>query len=111
MQGKNWAFVAPYSGKVKQLDDMVTNLSLEIQPHYKNFSGQVAPTQMNGFDIAFGQFTGTNQEGEQISLAIVGIAAPGGRYFVAESRISQNDAQALGPELSSMLQSLRFSGQ
>jgi hypothetical protein len=110
-QGKSWAFVAPFSGKVNQLDKMVSNLALEIQSQYKDFSGEIDPAKLNGLDVAFGTFKGIDQDRVMVSLVIVGIAAPGGRYFVAESSVAKSELQTVGAELTSMLNSLRFAGQ
>ena len=112
-QGKSWAFVAPYSGNANQPSDVVRGVAEHVESEYQNFTmTQNEPTKFNGLDIALGHFTGIDRDGIPISLVVVGIAAPGGRYFVASSSVSQSEVETLvGRELTKMLNSLRFAGQ
>ena len=69
------------------------------------------PDRLNGLDIAIGHFTGIDEDGEGVSLVVIGIAAPGGRFFVAESSVPQSELQAATPALSAMPATLWFAGQ
>jgi hypothetical protein len=110
--GKSWAFVAPFSGDAKRPTDVVKSVAEHIRSELQNFEVlQNDPDKLNGLNIAIGHFTGVNQDGEGVSLVVIGIAVPGGRYFVAESYIPQSELQTAGPALSSMPGTLRFAGQ
>jgi hypothetical protein len=111
-QGKSWAFVAPFSGSANQPTDVVKSVAAHIRSELQNFEVlQNDPEKLNGLNIAIGHFTGMNQDGEAVSLVVIGIAAPGGRYFVAESYVPQSELQTAGAALSSMPGTLRFAGQ
>jgi hypothetical protein len=110
-QGKSWAFVAPFSGDARRPTDVVNSVAEHIQSQYQNFQMlQNDPDKLNGMDIAIGHFTGV-ENGEGVSVVVIGIAAPGGRFFVAESSVPQSELQTAGPALSSMPGTLRFAGQ
>jgi hypothetical protein len=110
--GRSWAFVAPFSGDARRPTDVVRAVADNIRSDYQNFQMlQNDPDKLNGLDIAIGHFTGVEQDGVGVSLVIIGIAAPGGRYFVAESSVPQNEIQQAGPALSSMPGTLRFASQ
>jgi hypothetical protein len=91
----------------------VIGVAQHVESDYQNFTmTQNEPTKFNGLDIALGHFTGIDEKGTPVSLVVVGIAAPGGRYFVASSSVAQSEAQTLvGRELTKMLNSLRFAGR
>lgn len=110
--GKSWAFVAPFSGDARRPTDVVNVVAEHIRSELQNFEVlQNDPDKLNGLNIAIGHFTGVNQDGEGVSLVVIGIAAPGGRFFVAESYVPQSELQTARPALSSMPGTLRFAGQ
>jgi hypothetical protein len=104
--------VAPFSGSANQPTDVVKSVAERVRSQYQNFEIlQNDPEKLNGLSIAVGHFTGIDQEGESVSLVVIGIAAPSGRYFVAESSVPQSELQTAGSALSSMPGTLRFAGQ
>jgi hypothetical protein len=110
--GRSWAFLAPFSGDARQPTDVVKNVAAHLSTKYQNFQVlQNDPDKLNGLDIAIGHFTGIDQDGEGVSLVVIGIAAPGGRFFVAESSVPQSELQAATPALSAMPATLWFAGQ
>jgi hypothetical protein len=110
--GKSWAFVAPFSGDARRPTDVVNAVAEHVRSELQNFEVlQNDPDKLNGLNIAIGHFAGVNQDGEAVSLVVIGIAAPGGRFFVAESYVPQSELQTAGPALSSMPGTLRFAGQ
>jgi hypothetical protein len=110
-RGKSWAFVAPFSGDARRPTDVVNAVAEHIRSDYQNFQMlQNDPDKLNGMDIAIGHFTGV-ENGEGVSLVVIGIAAPNGRFFVVESSVPQSELQSAGPALSSMPGTLRFAGQ
>jgi len=109
--GRSWAFVAPFSGDARQPTDVVNAVADHIRSDYQNFRVlQNDPDKLNGLNVAIGHFTAV-EGGEGVSLVVIGIAAPGGRFFVAESSVPQSEIQSVSPALSSMPASLRFAGQ
>jgi hypothetical protein len=110
--GRSWAFLAPYSGDGRQPTDVVKNVAGHLRSQYQNFQMlQNDPDKLNGLDIAIGHFTGIDENGEGVSLVVIGIAAPGGRYYVAESSVPQSELPAATPALSAMPATLWFAGQ
>ncbi|MFZ0294944.1 MAG: hypothetical protein WAL52_15150 [Candidatus Sulfotelmatobacter sp.] len=110
--GRSWAFLAPFSGDARQPTDVVKNVAAHLSTKYQNFQVlQNDPDRLNGLDIAIGHFTGIDQDGEGVSLVVIGIAAPDGRFFVAESSVPQSELQAATPALSAMPATLWFAGQ
>ena len=110
--GRTWAFLAPFSGNARQPTDVVKNVAAHLSTKYQNFQVlQNDPDRLNGLDIAIGHFTGIDEDGEGVSLVVIGIAAPGGRFFVAESSVPQSELQAATPALSAMPATLWFAGQ
>ncbi len=110
--GRSWAFLAPFSGDARQPADVVKNVAAHLSTKYQDFRVlQNDPDRLNGLDIAIGHFTGIDQDGEGVSLVVIGIAAPGGRFFVAESSVPQSELQAATPALSAMPGTLWFAGQ
>ena len=111
-EGRSWAFVAPFSGDARRPTDVVEAAGEEIRSDLRNFKeSQNDPDKLNGLDIAIGQFTGVNRDGESVSIVVMGIAAPDGKFFVAQSFLPQNETQSAGPALSSMAGTLRFGGR
>ena len=110
--GRSWAFLAPYSGDGRQPTDVVRNVAAHLRSQYQNFQMlQNDPDKLNGLDIAIGHFTGIDENGEGVSLVVIGIAAPGGRFYIAESSVPQSELQAATPALSAMPGTLWFAGQ
>lgn len=110
-QGTSYAVLAPW-GNANQPGDIVMNLAGQFQSKYQNFvMGQRGPSKLNGMDIAFGKFTATNANGVPVAMVIIGIAGPGGHYYMLLSSVSQSDEQATGAALNTILQSIRFAGQ
>jgi hypothetical protein len=111
MQGASYAVVAPFGG-VSQPSDVVINLEGQFQKTYQNFTiGQHGPSKLNGLDIAFGKYRGINAKGVPVSMVIMGIAAPGGHFYLFLTSAPQTDEQASDPGFNSILQSLHFAGQ
>jgi hypothetical protein len=111
-QGRSWAFIAPFSGDARQPTDVVKSVGEHIRTEYRNFEVlQNDPDKLNGLDIAIGHFAGIDEDGEGVSLVVIGIAAPGGRFFVAESSVPQSELQTAGPALSAVPRTLRFASQ
>ena len=111
-QGDDWAFVAPFSAPARTPTEVVNIVGQQYQGQYQNLKMvQNEPQKFNGLDIALGQFSGTDGNGTNVSLVVIGIAAPNGRFYVACSGIPVNDAPTAGPALSGMLQTLEFAGQ
>jgi hypothetical protein len=109
--GRSWAFVAPFSGNATRPTDVVNAVAGHIRSEYQNLQMlQNDPDKLNGLDIAIGHFTAV-ENGEGVSLVVIGIAAPGGRFYVAESSVPQSEIQTATPALSSMPGTLRFAGQ
>ncbi len=107
--GRSWAFVAPFSGDARRPTDVVDAVAAEVRSDLRNFKVlQNDPDKLNGLDIAIGQFTGINQDGESVSLVVMGIAAPDGKFYVAQSFVPQSETQSAAPALSSMAGTLRF---
>ena len=110
--GRSWAFLAPYSGDARQPTDVVKNVAGHLRSQYQNFQMlQNDPDKLNGLDISIGHFTGIDEDGEGVSLVVIGIAAPGGRYYVAESSVPQSELQAATPALSALPGTMWFAGQ
>ena len=110
--GRSWAFLAPYSGYARQPNDVVKNVAGDLSSQYRNFQMlQDDPDKLNGLDIAIGHFSGIEEDGEGVSLVVIAIAAPGGRYYVAESSVPQSELQAAIPALSAMPGTIWFAGQ
>jgi hypothetical protein len=110
--GRSWAFLAPFSGDANRPTDVVKSVAEHIRSEYRNFEIlQNDPDKLNGLDVAIGHFTGIDQDGEGVSLVVMGIAAPNGRFFVAESSVPQSELQTAGPALSAMPGTVRFGGQ
>lgn len=111
-QGDSWAFVAPFSDRARRPTDVVNMVWRQYQSQYQNLKMiQNEPQKFNGLDIALGQFTGADQNGTNLSLVVIGIAAPNGRFYLACSSIALSDAPTAGLALNSMLQTLQFAGQ
>lgn len=110
--GRSWAFLAPYSGNAGRPSDVVNDVGGYLRSRYRNFQMlQNDPDKLHGLDIAIGHFTGIDEHGEGVSLVVIAIAAPGGRYYVAESSVPQSELQAATPALSAMSETLWFAGQ
>jgi hypothetical protein len=110
-QGQSFAVVAPFGG-VSQPSDVVINLEGQFQQSYKNFTiGQHGPSKLNGLDIAFGKYRGISQKGVPVTMVLMGIAAPGGHFYMMLSSTPQTDEQATGAAFNAILQSLHFAGQ
>lgn len=111
-KGTSWAFVAPYSGNARQPTDVVEGVAAEYQRDYQNFQKlQNEPSKFNGLDVAFGTCAGVDDRGVTVSLVIVGIAAPNGRYFVVSSSVPGNELKTTGEEVTRMLNTVRFARQ
>jgi len=109
--GRSWAFLAPFSEDANQPTDVVNRVAQHIRSDYQNVEVlQNDPEKLNGLNVAVGHFSATD-DGEPVSLVVIGIAAPNGRYFVAESSVPQSEMQSAGTALSSMPGTLRFAGQ
>ena len=112
MRGSSWAFVAPFSVPARQPADVVRIVAGEDRSQYRNFTMlQNEPSNLNGMDAAIGTFTGTDGDGVTVSLVVVGIAGPGGQYYVASSSVAKDGSESARDQLHSMLDSLRFAGQ
>jgi hypothetical protein len=111
-QGASWAVISPFAN-VKQPSDVVINIAGQLQTQYKNMTiGQHGPSKFNGhLDMAFAMYTGINPKGAAVSIVIIGIAAPAGRYFAVMSSIPQSDTQGANRAMSAMVQSLHFAGE
>jgi hypothetical protein len=110
-QGTSYAVVAPWA-TASQPSDIVVNLANQFQTKYQNFAmSQHGPSTLNGLDMAFGKFTGIDPKGAPVAMVIIGIAAPGGHFFMLLSSVHESDVQATGPALNTILQSLHFAGQ
>ena len=111
-QGANWAMIAPFAN-VKQPSDVIINLERQFQRQYKNFTiGQHGPSKFNGhLDMAYAMYSGVNQKGVSVSMVILGIAAPQGRFFAVLSSVPQPDTQGANQAFSSIVQSLHFTGE
>jgi hypothetical protein len=110
--GRSWAFLAPYSGDGRQPTDVVKSVAGHLRSQYQNFQMlQNDPDRLHGLDIAIGHFTGVDENGEGVSLVVIAIAAPGGRFYVAESSVPQSELEAATPALSAMPGTLWFAGQ
>jgi hypothetical protein len=105
-------FVAMYSGDANQPSDVVRGVAGQFQSGYRNFNMQQSEqTKIGGLDVAYGSFTGGDQNGAAVSLIIAGVAAPNGRYFVVASSIANSEPQGLTDDLNTMLNSIRFGGR
>jgi hypothetical protein len=108
---RSWALVAPFSG-VNQPGDVVNNVATQIHGQYQNFTlGQHGNLKLNGFDAAVATFSGTNGKGVPVTVVIMGVAGPNGRYYAVMSSVPQGEEQNENPSLSAMVQSIRFAGQ
>jgi hypothetical protein len=112
MQGRSWAFVAPYSGKAHQPSDVVRGLAEQYQSEYENFQMiATEPSNYNGLDLVTSTFTGIDQDGSTVALLAVGVAAPNGQYYVVSTSVPRSEVETLGAELRKMLTTIRFAGQ
>ncbi|HUJ33219.1 MAG TPA: hypothetical protein VLY23_18200 [Candidatus Acidoferrum sp.] len=111
-RGKGWAFIAPFSAEANEPADVVKTVAGQYQEQYRNFTMvQNQPQKFNGVDITLGTFTGTDPDGVAVSLIIVGIAGPGGHYYVVSSSVPQSEPQSVNDDLSDMFNSIRFGRQ
>lgn len=111
MQGSSYAVVAPFGG-VSQPSDVVVNLEAQFRKSYQNFTiGQHGPSTLNGLNIAFGKYRGIDAKGVPVSMVLMGIAGPGGHFYMFLTSAHQSDVQSSDTAFNSMLQSLHFTGQ
>jgi hypothetical protein len=110
-QGTSWAVISPF-GNVKQPSDVVISVEGQLRTQYKNLTiGNHGPSKFQGkLDMAFAMYTGINPTGVPVTVVVIGIASPDGRYFLVMSSIPQNDTQGANQAMTAMVQSLHFGG-
>src|SRR5262249_39661180 len=70
-QGKNFAFIAPFSVQASQPSDVVRIVAGEYQSEFRNFRMvQNEPSQLDGLDVALGTFTGIDPNGVSATLYV-----------------------------------------
>jgi len=111
-QGSSWAIISPFAS-VKQPSDIVIGVEGQLRTQYKNLQiGNHGPAKFDGkLDMAYARYTGINPKGAGVTVVVIGIASPDGRYYLVMSSIPQNDTQGANQAMTAMVQSLHFAGQ
>jgi hypothetical protein len=109
VQGTSWAVISPFAN-AKQPSDVVISMEGQLQRQYKNMAiGNHGPAKFQGkLDMAYARYTGINPQGAAVTVVIIGIASPDGRFFLVMSSIPQNDTQGANTAMTGMVQSLHF---